>query len=94
MHNAEAILAAIELLRVKLKLQVNDMAEIFGVSRIAYYKWVRGGAIRPAHAAEVAVFLRKAVRVLKEQDFPTSAEARMKSADRAKRLLELMDLYD
>lgn len=94
MPETSAILAAIELLRVKLKLQVNDMAEIFGVSRIAYYKWVRGGAMRPAHAAEVAVFLQRTVRVLKEQDFPTSAEAKMKSSDRAKRLLELTELYD
>lgn len=80
--------------RVKLKLTTSDMAEIFGVSRISYYKWRKGGKMRPAMQQRVETALRQIIRVVNEQRWPSGSEMRLSSTKRAKRLIELMALYD
>jgi len=50
----------VEVLRQRLGLSVEDMAEAMSVSRMTYYNWVRGKNMRDTHARRV----RKVVRIL------------------------------
>ena len=52
--------AKVEILRQRLGLSMEDMAKAMSVSRMTYYKWVRGSKMREAHARRV----RRVVRIL------------------------------
>ena len=45
--------AKVEMLRRHMLLSVSDMAKVFGISRVTYYSWVRGGNIRITNVPKV-----------------------------------------
>jgi transcriptional regulator with XRE-family HTH domain len=90
----KALIETAEELRRKLNLSTTDMSRMVGVSRAAYYNWLIGTNIQKARAERVERQLKRVVRVLTEQDFPTWRDYGLSRKLRAQRLLELMALYD
>jgi|TARA_R110000868_G_scaffold21613_11_gene89461 DNA-binding XRE family transcriptional regulator len=79
--------------RTNLKLRVVDMAKVIGVSRITYYKWMKGGNMRHTTLTGVEAILRKITHIMREQHWPSGPEMTISSERRAERLLSLLSFY-
>lgn len=82
-------LVKIEGVREHLKLRRRDMAELFGVSRMTYYRWITGRSVRVSHQTIVRYRLRKLVDIVRN-GWPDAATMQKSSDDRFKELLHLM----
>jgi DNA-binding XRE family transcriptional regulator len=91
--NRDLLVELMEECRSKLKLRAEDMASILGVSRISYYKWRKGGTMRPTTVKGVEATLRKIAHVMREHKWPTGPEMAMPAERRADRLRSLMTFY-
>ena len=56
----------VEALRKHMLLTTGNMAELLGVSRMTYYGWVQGKAIRKKNDEKVRDTLRELLRVMSE----------------------------
>lgn len=79
----------IEQLRKHMMLTGDNMADLIGVSRITYYNWVKGGAVRKTNAGKLRATLIKLMTLMKS-GWPDHDVIIMKGPDRFARLLELM----
>ena len=61
----------VEALRKYMLLTTTDMSELLGVSRMTYYGWVRGKALRKANDESVRAMLRKLLDVMTTHGWPT-----------------------
>ena len=81
--------AKVEMLRRHMLLSVSDMAKVFGVSRVTYYSWVRGGKIRITNVPKVKRTLKKLLAIL-QSGWPSDKVLEMTQAERVDHILELL----
>tara|TARA_R100001594_G_C4040809_1_gene263152 strand:+ start:58 stop:339 length:282 start_codon:yes stop_codon:yes gene_type:complete len=80
----------VEALRRHMLLTTSNMAELFKVSRMTYYGWVRGNKIRKNNDKKVRGVLKLLLAVMTE-GYPQPDVIAMEQKYRFKRLLELLD---
>lgn len=81
--------AKVEMLRKHMLLSVADMAKVMAVSRVTYYSWVKGGAVRSTNVPKIKRKLKKLLTLLKE-GWPTPDVIAMSPEQRLHHLLELL----
>ena len=82
----------VEALRKHMFLTTSEMAELIGVSRMAYYNWTRGKTSpSPTNREIVRVVVKKLLRVMQEFDWPTGEIVAMSPLERKLRLQRLLD---
>lgn len=87
--------ARLEVLRERLMIDKTAMAKILGVSRITYYDWVtKGSPMRKSNLFYVRSTLRKLVAVMRDNNWPDEATAKLSNHRRKLKLLELLEEYD
>lgn len=80
----------VEALRRHMLLTTSNMAELFKVSRMTYYGWVRGNRIRKNNDKKVRGVLKLLLAVMTD-GYPQPDVIAMEQKYRFKRLLELLD---
>ena len=83
----------VEALRKHMLLTTGNMAELLGVSRMTYYGWVKGKAIRKKNDEKVREVLRQMLAMLSE-GWPQPEVIALDQKDRFQRLLEILDKQD
>ena len=84
----------VEALRKHLMLTTADMAKLLGVSRMTYYGWVKGKAMRKANDEAVRSMLRRLLTVVTEEGWPSPEVIAMNSNQRLDRLKETLGIVD
>lgn len=77
-------------MRKHMMLNVTQMTELMGVSRMSYYGWIRGKSIRKVNEDKVKKTVKNLLVVMKEYDWPTTVEIVMEPSERFARLKELL----
>ena len=81
----------VEALRKHMLLTTSDMAELLGVSRMTYYGWVKGKALRKSNDAAVRAMLKRLLAVVTEYGWPTPEVIAAEQKQRKKRLLKILN---
>lgn len=74
-------------------LTTGNMAELLGVSRMTYYGWVKGKAIRKKNDEKVRDTLRELLAVMSE-GWPQPEVIAIEQKERFQRLLEILGKQD
>lgn len=82
--------AKVDMLRKHMALSTSDMAKVFGVTRMTYYTWLRGGGMKATTVPRVKSRLRGLLAVMKEHQWPSPDVLAMPSSNRIAHLLELL----
>ena len=82
--------AKVDMLRKHMMLSVSDMAKVFGVSRMTYYTWLRGGSMRATTVPKVKKKLKGLLAVMKDHQWPNTGVRAMPPPKRVEHLLELL----
>lgn len=82
----------VEALRNHLLLTMEDMAKLFGVTRLSYFKWVHGAPPRATRLKHIRTVLRKLLAITKEHQWPNPVRS-LDRETRLNRLLELLSQY-
>ena len=85
--------AKVEALRKHMLLTTGNMAELLDVSRMTYYGWVKGKAIRKKNDEKVREVLRQMLAMLSD-GWPQPEVIALDQKDRFQRLLEILDKQD
>ena len=80
--------ANVEALRAHMLLTSSEFAKALDVSRVTYSGWVSGKKIRPSNEEKVKNKLRKMLKVVTEEDWPTPQIIAMSGTQRLATLLE------
>ena len=83
----------VEALRKHMLLTTGNMAQLLDVSRMTYYGWVKGKAIRKKNDEKVREVLRQMLAMLSEGG-PQPEVIALDQKDRFQRLLEILDKQD
>ena len=83
----------VEALRKHMLLTTGNMAQLLDVSRMTYYGWVKGKAIRKKNDEKVREVLRQMLAMLSE-GWPQPEVIAIDQKDRFQRLLEILDKQD
>jgi len=83
----------VEALRKHMLITTREMAELFGVSRVTYYGWVRGQSIRPKNVEQVTSMVRILLSIIRDHQWPTREVVGLAQAMRKHRLLALVAEY-
>ena len=83
----------VEALRKHMLLTTGNMAELLGVSRMTYYGWVKGKAIRKKNDEKVREVLREMLTMLSD-GWPQPEIIALDQKQRFQRLLEILDKHD
>ena len=83
--------AKVEALRKHMLLTTSDMAELLGVSRMTYYGWVRGKAIRKSNDESVRTMLRRLLDVMTRHSWPTPEVIASDQKQRKERLVAILN---
>lgn len=81
----------VEALRRHMLLTTSDMAEVFGVSRMTYYGWVKGKPLRKANEANVRAMLKRLLAIMTEHGWPMPEVIAAGQKERKAKLLELLN---
>jgi transcriptional regulator with XRE-family HTH domain len=81
----------VEALRKHMLLTTSDMAELLGVSRMTYYGWVRGKALRKSNDESVRTMLRKLLDVMTRHNWPTPEVIASDQKQRKERLIAVLN---
>lgn len=81
----------VEALRKHMLLTTSDMAELLGVSRMTYYGWVRGKALRKSNDESVRTMLRKLLDVMTQHHWPTPEVIASDQKQRKERLVAVLN---
>jgi DNA-binding XRE family transcriptional regulator len=84
----------VEALRKHMMLTTNDMASLFGVSRMTYYGWVRGKVLRKTNDETVRIVLKQLLSIMVEDKWPTPDVIAMEQKQRKERLDECMKRFN
>jgi len=84
----------VEALRKHMMLTTNDMASLFGVSRMTYYGWVRGKVLRKTNDETVRTVLKQLLSIMVEDKWPTPDVIAMEQKQRKERLDECMKRFN
>ena len=79
----------VEALRKHMLLTTGNMAELFDVSRMTYYGWVKGKPIRQKNDDKVREILRKLLSLMSE-GWPQPEVIALEQKYRFQRLLEIL----
>ena len=60
----------VEALRRHMLLTTTDMAEVFGVSRMTYYSWLKGKPLRQSNDEKVRVMLKRLLSLMTDHGWP------------------------
>lgn len=80
----------VEALRKHMHLSMSDMSMSFGVSRLTYMKWVKGGALRPTNEQRVRATLRRIAALVQTGQWSTPDIVALPKDIRSQRLLALL----
>ena len=83
----------VEALRKHMLLTTGNMAQLLDVSRMTYYGWVKGKAIRKKNDEKVREVLRQMLAMLSE-GWPQPEVIALDQKDRFQRLLEILGKQD
>jgi len=86
--------AKVEALRKHMLLTTDNMASLFGVSRMTYYGWVRGKVLRKSNEATVKAVLKRLLNIMVEDKWPTPDVIAMEQPQRKERLDELLKRFE
>jgi DNA-binding XRE family transcriptional regulator len=81
----------VEALRKHMLLTTADMAELFGVSRVTYYGWVRGKPLRASNEDTVRAMLKRLLAVMTDRGWPTPEVIVAGPKHRKAQLLEILN---
>ena len=79
----------VEALRRHMLLTTSNMAELFKVSRMTYYGWVKGNTIRKSNDKKVRLVLKDLLEIMSE-GWPQPEVIAMEQKHRFQRLLEIL----
>lgn len=94
MPNPPIDFTKVEALRKHMMLTTNDMASLFGVSRMTYYGWVRGKVLRKTNDETVRIVLKQLLSIMVEDKWPTPDVIAMEQKQRKERLDECMKRFN
>ena len=94
MPNPPIDFTKVEALRKHMMLTTNDMASLFGVSRMTYYGWVRGKVLRKTNDETVRTVLKQLLSIMVEDKWPTPDVIAMEQKQRKERLDECMKRFN
>jgi DNA-binding transcriptional regulator YiaG len=81
----------VEALRKHMLLTTLDMSELLGVSRMTYYGWVKGKALRKSNDEAVRAMLKRLLAVMTEHGWPMPEVIAADQKQRKERLLEILN---
>lgn len=81
----------VEALRKHMLLTVQDMSDLFGVTRATYYGWLRGKPIRKSNDVTVRVMLKRLLAVMTEHSWPMPEVIAANQKQRKERLQQLLN---
>lgn len=81
----------VEALRKHMLLTTSDMSELLGVSRMTYYAWVKGKAIRSANDEKVRRLLRQMLTLIRDHNWPPPDVIAAEQKQRKQRLVEMLE---
>lgn len=85
----------VESLRRHMLITASQMAELFRVSRMTYYSWVRGKTVpRGVHRKTVRTVLKKLLDIMVTYNWPPPEVIASESKDRFARLQALLARQD
>jgi DNA-binding XRE family transcriptional regulator len=84
----------VESLRNHMLISQANMAKLLGVSRMTYYSWISGRAIRKSNEATVRELLKKLLAVVTTHGWPTPEVHAMQANYRMQKLSELIKAYE
>jgi len=82
---------SVETLRKHMLLTTGNMAELFGVSRMTYYGWVKGKPIRKSNEERVRRVLKQLLSVMTLHQWPMPEVIASSQKERMQRLVELLN---
>lgn len=82
---------SVETLRKHMLLTTGNIAELFGVSRMTYYGWVKGKPIRKANEERVRRVLKQLLSVMTLHQWPMPEVIASSQKERMQRLVELLN---
>lgn len=91
MTNTAIDFTKVEALRKHMLLTVQDMADLFGVTRATYYGWLRGKPIRKSNDATVRGMLKRLLAVMTEHSWPMPEVIAADQKRRKERLQQLLN---
>ena len=91
MTNTAIDFTKVEALRKHMLLTVQDMSDLFGVTRATYYGWLRGKPIRKSNDATVRVMLKRLLAVMTEHSWPMPEVIAVDQKQRKERLQQLLN---
>lgn len=89
-HKTTIDFTKVEALRKHMLLTVGDMADLFGVTRAAYYSWLRGKPIRKSNDDTVRLMLKRLLAVMTEHAWPMPEVIAANQKQRKERLDDLL----
>jgi len=81
----------VEALRTHMLLTIQDMSDLFGVTRATYYGWLRGKPIRKSNDEAVRVMLKRLLGVMTEHAWPMPEVIAADQKQRKERLQQILD---
>ena len=81
----------VEALRRHMLLTTSDMSELLGVSRMTYYGWVKGKALRKSNDDAVRTMLKRLLSVMTDHGWPMPEVIAATQKQRKERLLEILN---
>lgn len=84
----------IEALRKHMLLTVDSMVKLYGITRVTYYNWLRGKAMRKSMAEQVRKVTRQLVTCVSKYNWPYDAVFVANQAERLKMLQDLVETLD
>lgn len=82
---------AVENLRRHMLLTVGNMSELFGVSRMTYYGWLKGKPIRKSNEERVRRMLKQLLAVMTQHSWPMPEVIASGQKERMQRLVSLLN---
>jgi DNA-binding XRE family transcriptional regulator len=94
MTNTPLDFEKVELVRERMGLTIKDMCQLLDVTRVTYYKWVDGGALRDRNDRRVRYLLRQLLPLLKDGSWPPEGAKFQTSPARLRSLLEILEVVE
>jgi len=86
--------ARVDALRRRMLLTVDELCQLFGVSRVTYYAWRKGTPPRARTEARVKAVLRKLFWCMTERGWPSEEVLVADQPQRFQMLLELLKEFE
>jgi DNA-binding XRE family transcriptional regulator len=83
----------VERVRKEMLLTISDMAQLFGVTRMTYYSWLKGKSVNRTNDEYVRVMLKRLLAVHTEHEWPNAEVRAMDSRKRKEYLDKLLEAY-